>query len=288
LIQKRAIIGAMDIKREFVSVNKLHSMLKKALPGLSNLLFDKEGVQQYRKLLMHFLKDGVLDPLEINQLVYVKNKYELTSKETTKIQRQALSKYYQEIISDQKISEEERRSLQDLLNFFSLQTDDINFDQNTFNKYYTLGLIEQGSLPSIANKDELNIMFNPNEILHFAGSSQLNKIKKVTTRINYGGWTGSIKIMKGVRYRIGSVGVQTKTKEILDSEDNGIFYITSQRIGFKGNRKQFNILFNKILSFELFAEGLFVFKQGKETPYILTLDDYEVPLATLSFLFNKE
>lgn len=277
----------MDITREFLSVNKLHSILKKALPGLSNIFFDKEGVQQYRKLLMHFLKDGVLDPLEINQLVYVQNKYELTSKEIRKIQRKALTKYYQEIISDQKISEEERRSLEDLLNLFSLSTDEINFNQETFNKYYTLGLIEQGSLPSIANKDDLNIIFNANEILHFGASSELKKIKKVTKRINYSGWTASIKIMKGVRYRIGSIGVQTKTQEILDAEDTGILYITSQRIGFKGNKKQFNILYNKILSFELFAEGLFIFKQGKETPYILTLDDYEVPLAILSFLFNK-
>lgn len=277
----------MDITREFMSVNKLQSILKKALPSLSKIFSEKEGIQQYRKILTHFLKDGVIDPLELEQLGYIENKYELTKEEIRKIQRKALSTYFSEIISDQRISEEERKSLQDLLNLFSLKTDEINFDQKIFNKYYTLGLIEQGSLPSIENKDDLNIIFKPDEILHFGAPSQLNKIKKVTKRINYAGWTGSIKIMKGVRYRIGSIGVQTKTQEILAIEDIGIIYITSQRIGFKGNKKQFNILLNKILSFELFAEGLFIFKQGRETPYILTLEDYELPLGILSFLLNN-
>lgn len=277
----------MDINRELMSVNKLRSILKRALPNLSKMFSEKEGVQQYRKILTYFLKDGVIDPLELEQLKYVENKYELTKEEIRKIQRKALSTYFNEIISDQRISEEERKSLQDLLNLFSLQTNEINFDQKIFNKYYTLGLIEQGSLPSVENKNELNIIFKPNEILHYGASSQLNKIKKVTKRINYGGLTGSIKIMKGVRYRIGSIGVQTKTQEILDTEDVGILYITNQRIGFKGNKKQFNILFNKIISFELFSEGIFIFKQGKETPYILTLDDYEVPLSILSCLLYK-
>ncbi|CAM2990109.1 hypothetical protein [Legionella worsleiensis] len=270
-----------------MSVNKLRSILKSAFPNLSKIFSEKEGVQQYRKILTYFLKDGVIDPLELEQLKYVENKYELTEEEIRKIQRKVLSTYFNEIISDKRISEEERKTLQELLNLFSLQTNEINFDQKIFNKYYTLGLIEQGSLPSVENKDKLNIILKPNEILHYRASSQLNKIKKVTKRINYGGLTGSIKIMKGVRYRIGSIGVQTKTQEILDTEDVGILYITNQRIGFKGHKKQFNILFNKILSFELFAEGIFLFKQGKETPYILTLDDYEIPLTILSFLLNN-
>ncbi|HEN4748081.1 TPA: hypothetical protein U5489_001301 [Legionella pneumophila] len=198
-----------------MSVNKLRSILKRALPNLSKMFSEKEGVQQYRKILTYFLKDGVIDPLELEQLKYVENKYELTKEEIRKIQRKALSTYFNEIISDQRISEEERKSLQDLLNLFSLQTNEINFDQKIFNKYYTLGLIEQGSLPSVENKNELNIIFKPNEILHYGASSQLNKIKKVTKRINYGGLTGSIKIMKGVRYRIGSIGVQKKHKKFL-------------------------------------------------------------------------
>jgi hypothetical protein len=275
------------IKRKFMLIKKLESILKNAVIKLYKIFSEKEGVHEYRNILTFFLKDRIIDPLELEQLKYIENKYKLTTYEITKIQREALSIYFNEIISDQRISEEERRSLQDLLNLFSLKTDEINFDQKTFNKYYTLGLIEKGSLPSICNKNELSIIFKQDEILHYGSSSQLNKIKKVTKRINYSGLTASIKIMKGIRYRIGSIDYQTKTQEILDMEDIGILYITNQRIGFKGNKKQFNISLNKILSFELFSEGIFIFKQGRETPYILTLDDYDVPLSIISFLINN-
>ncbi|HAT5055759.1 TPA: hypothetical protein I9781_003157, partial [Legionella pneumophila] len=91
-----------------MSVNKLRSILKRALPNLSKMFSEKEGVQQYRKILTYFLKDGVIDPLELEQLKYVENKYELTKEEIRKIQRKALSTYFNEIISDQRISEEER------------------------------------------------------------------------------------------------------------------------------------------------------------------------------------
>lgn len=263
-------------------------MLNKAFPMFSKLANKREGAQQYQKLLNHFLADGVLDPLELDQLNYIEHKYDLTKEKTKDIQKNALSEYFKKIISDQRINEEERVSLQNLLNLFSLQSDEIGFEQDLFNKYYTLGLIEQGLLPTINNPDVISVIFQKEEILHYGAAGQLNKIKKITERINYKGITGSIKIMKGVRYRIGSIGVEKQTREILEAEDTGILYISNERIGFKGNRKQFSIPFNKILSFELFAEGLFIFKHGKETPYIVSLEEYELPLSVLSFLLNKE
>ena len=94
--------------------------------------------------------------------------------------------------------------------------------------------------------------------------------------------------MKGVRYRVGSLGIGAESKEVLASEDNGIFYITNQRVGYIGSRKQFALPFSKVHSFELRSEGMYIFKEGKETPYIITLDDYEVPSAMVSFIINKE
>jgi hypothetical protein len=110
----------------------------------------------------------------------------------------------------------------------------------------------------------------------------------VTTRVNYGGLTASVKIMKGVRYRVGSMQVQAVTREVMDTEDSGILYITNQRVGYLGFRKQFSFPYAIIGSLELRPDGLHIFKDGKEAPYILGLDDYEVVLAMISFLINRE
>ena len=78
-------------------------------------------------------------------------------------------------------------------------------------------------------------------MLHHGQSAVLRKVKRVTTRVKYAGFTTSIKIMKGLRYRTGSLRVGTDTAETLAVEDDGGFYLTNQRVGFIGNRKHFSL-----------------------------------------------
>jgi len=204
------------------------------------------------------------------------------------IHKTSVASVFTNIGSDKRITDDEKNSLEKLLNHFNLSKSDIAFNQDNFNKFYTLALVDKGVLPTIENgQSEVNIVFKEGEALHWAVAASLMKRKKVTTRVNYGGLTGSVKIMKGVRYRVGSIGVSSVSKEIMDTEDSGAFYITNQRIGYIGYRKQFSFPFKKIGSLELRSDGLHIFKDGKEAPYILDLRDYEVPLAMISSILNK-
>lgn len=259
------------------------------LSFIKNLVSEKEGIKEYREKLAQFLSDSKITDEEHHELESVAQKYNLTADEIKKLQKSALSGTFQNIISDQRITDDERESLGVLLDHFGLQKEDINFDQTAFNKYYSLALIEKNILPEIKEGNhDINIILKKGEILHFGAVSVLRKLKRVTTRINYGGLTASVKIMKGVRYRAGSIGIGAESKEILTAEDKGIFWITNQRVGYIGNRKHFSFPFGKVHSFELRPEGMYIFKEGKEVPYILTLDDYDVPSAIVSFVLNKE
>ncbi|HHV6060376.1 TPA: hypothetical protein ACULYW_001747 [Legionella pneumophila] len=265
-----------------------NSFIESILGAVKNCFVEKEGVKHYKKLLTYFLRDGVIAEEEMKQLEYIEQKYDLSKPEVKKLLISILSQNFKSIIADHKISEAERISLEKLLNQFEISTKEIYFDQNLFNKYYALGLIEEGSLPKIdSNHHNINLIFKKGEVLHFGAEAAVRKLCSVTKRVRYGGLSCSIRIMKGVRYRLGSVGFQAVKQEILKTEDSGVFYITSQRIGFIGNRKQFSIPFNKLVSLDLTAEGLFIFKSGKETPYIIALNDYEVALAMISFILNK-
>lgn len=260
------------------------------LPGFVDRYFKKrEGLQKYEESIASFLSDSEISVEESDKLAEIQKEFGLSVDDVKGIHKSSVAKTFTSMGSDKRITEEEKKSLEKLLQHFELSKTDIAFNQDSFNKYYILGLIDKGILPTIDNaKEQVNIVLKEGEVFHWAIVATLLKRKKVTTRINYGGLTGSVRIMKGVSYRVGSIGVQSVSKEIMDREDAGIFYVTNQRIGYLGYRKQFSFPLKKIGSLELRPDGLHVFKDGKEAPYILELKDYEVALASISFLLNKE
>ncbi len=263
--------------------------MKFKLPGFVDRYFKKqEGLKKYQESITSFLADSELSVEENEKLAEMQKEFGLSADDVSGIHKTSVSSVFTSIGSDKRITEEEKASLEKLLKHFNLSQNDIAFNQDSFNKYYSLALIDKGVLPTISNPEsQVNVVFKPEEVLHWGMTANMMKRKKVTTRINYGGLTASVKIMKGVRYRVGSMNIGSVSKEIMDQEDSGIFFITNQRIGYIGYRKQFSFPFKKIGSLELRADGLHLFKDGKEAPYILELRDYEVPLVMISFILNK-
>lgn len=254
---------------------------------VKNFLTKREGKIKYDKLLKGFLSDGKLDAEEKQELEKLAKEYGFSKEELMEAHKTASTLAFQNIISDSKITDEEKKALEELMDYFGVSQKDFKFDQKAFNKFYTLGLIEKGILPEIQQHD-IDIVFKKGEVLHWGCPAVIKKYKRITNRISYGGPTMSIKIMKGLRYRVGSIGFSTSSSEHLIAEDSGAFWLTNQRIGFRGNRKNFAFPYSKIHSFELTQAGLEVSKEGKETPYIIGLDDYDVPCMMISHILNDD
>lgn len=255
---------------------------------VNSFLLRRKGTKEYQETLTRFLSDNKLSDDEKAQLKKMQSEFGLTEDDISSIQKIGAETLFKQISNDNRITEDERKSLEAILRHFNLQPTEFAFDQKLFNKYYTLALIDTGILPTVPKENhDLNLVFKEGEVLHYGQSAVLRKLKRITTRINYGGFTGSIKITRGVRYRTGSIKVGSETQEIYAPDDKGGFYLTNQRVGFLGGKKQFSLPYAKISSFELKPEGMYIFKEGKETPYILTMADYEVPLAIVSFIINK-
>lgn len=256
------------------------------LKFIKNFLSKREGLGLYETKLIEFLSDNKLTKGERDELTKIASQYGLTNDELMKIKEKGISAVFAGIGTDSRITEEERDIFNELLGYFGVDKNKTSFDQNTFNKYYSLALIDKGILPTIESHN-LKTMFKKGEILRWACHAEVKKIKKITTRVNYGGLSFSVKIMKGVRYRVGSMNVGAQTNEQLVSEDRGWFWLTDERVGFEGIRKNFNFPYGKINFFELIDGGLVISKSGKETPYILGLDDYDIPCLILSHILNK-
>ncbi len=135
-----------------------------------------------------------------------------------------------------------------------------------------MGQIEDGDLPSVT----VPILLQRGEACHFSCAAAHHEIKTVTKRINYHGPTASIKIMKGVRWRFGSISVQRVSTDVMTQLDTGNLYITSKRIFFDGTKKNASILLGKITNFTVFKDGLQVEKEAGTDSYFLGTADWEL------------
>ncbi len=254
---------------------------------IKKFLVKRGGKIKYDKLLTSFLSDGKLDADEKQELEKLTKEYGFSREELLEVHKKASTLAFQNIISDCKITDDEKKALEELTNYFGVSQKDFEFDQKAFNKFYTLGLIDKGILPEIKQHD-IDIVFKRGEVLHWGCPGAIKKYKTVINRISYGGPTFSVKITKGLRYRVGSVSFSTSSSEHLITEDIGAFWLTNQRIGFKGSRKYFAFPYSKIHAFELTQAGLMISKEGKEAPYIIGLDDYDIPCLMISHILNND
>lgn len=246
----------------------------------------RKGRAEYQNLLSSSLQENKLGKAERSKLEGIMHKYGLQSEDVREFQRVACSTLFHQIASDQRINEEEKKALEDLMEYFKLEIADFDYNQITFNKCYALQLIDEGKMPNL-KIEGMDIAMKKGEIMHWCSPCTLRKKKSVTTGINYSGLTCSIRIMRGLRYRAGSMKFDPIKSEQLVVVDVGHFWLSNQRVGFEGRMKSFSFPYSQIHRLEVLPEGLLFFKQGKETGYLLSLDDYDVPCVMLSAIMNK-
>jgi hypothetical protein len=82
----------------------------------------------------------------------------------------------------ERITDEEKKDLEALMGYFDLSPKDFEFNQNNFNKFYSLALIDKGILPTPAHTG-LNVIFKKDEVLHWLCGATLKKQKRVTESI---------------------------------------------------------------------------------------------------------
>ena len=126
-----------------------------------------------------------------------------------------------------------------------------------------------------------------NEKCYFQTSCEWFEKRTVTQRINYSGPTASIKIMKGVRYRVGSIKPQRVTSEEWKKIDSGTMYLTSKRVIFLGQSKSLNIKLAKILSFTPYSDGVELTKDAGRNPLIMFPTNSDIFSVILSRLLNE-
>jgi hypothetical protein len=173
-------------------------------------------VQGWEYSISKFLEDGILDSKEETKLVQFKERYELSQEELDR--NGALTRITKAAIIREILSGNipERMSL-------------------------------QGSLP---------INFQKGEILVWA-FSQSDYFENKTRKTYVGASRGvSVRVMRGVYYRVGEFRGEAVERTERVHIDNGWVVITNKNLYFAGARKSVRIPYKIIVSFEPFSDGI--------------------------------
>jgi len=157
------------------------------------------------------------------------------------------------------LTEEEESRLSELKDHFSLSQEELD-DDGTFSKLVkgaVLRDVMDGKLPERVKIDgtlPFNLQKKEKIIWVFQGVDYYEQ----KTRTHYvGGSRGvSIRIAKGVYYRVGAFkGQRVQTTETVHV-DRGLLGVTNKHIYFSGSVRHFRIAYSKIVAFEPYSDGI--------------------------------
>lgn len=164
------------------------------------------------------------------------------------------------------LTEQEEENLLNILTTFLLNQDDVDV-----NGYYTklvkgsvLREVLSGNIPNKVSNDKNSLPFNfqKNEQIIWL-FADVDYYEQKTKRQYQGGSRGvSVRIAKGVYYRVGAFkGESINITETVHT-DTGLMAITNKHIYFSGSQKSFRVNFNKIVSFQPYDDGIGIQKDG--------------------------
>lgn len=209
-----------------------------------------------------------------------------------------LVKYYQEIVqgltSDKELSKQEFAFLTKLQEGLNLTREETKFDDLILPYLYVLSIKEDNNLPTfdkIGFDDGSRVILKKDEKIHLGCFSVVKEIRTTSHSYEGGSHGMSFRVMKGVSYRVGATRGQIKPVQSLVETSRGALIITNKRILLHPapNNKPMDIPINKIASFRCYADGLEIYKVGREKGFLFSLSSGQSECAgiALNFLIDR-
>lgn len=110
--------------------------------------------------------------------------------------------------------------------------------------------------------DQMNRGYRPTrgEVVLYTGLATFSKFKTKTLTRGIHGFSGRIRVAKGLRYRFGNISFAPIRYESLERQGTGSIYITNKRIRFDagGTGADWSRTWGSIASWEVFQDGFLV------------------------------
>jgi len=235
----------------------------------------------YRAALRKALEDGHLTDAEKTKLDAMAINFGLpeavrdgiyTEEVTTAVQQA-----FNEAIADRRLTPEEDQRLAAVSANLGVTVTHSAETQRNLDRFRLLARIENGHLPVV----QTTVLLQRGEVCHATYPSTLHELRTVTKAIRYHGPSGSIRIMKGLSWRYGSMNVQRVTSEQLRALDSGTLLVTNKRLLFNGTNKNSQIPLKRMIHFTLFQDAIQIEKDSGRDQFFKGGGDTELVGAIL-------
>jgi hypothetical protein len=183
------------------------------------------------------------------------------------------SKIYDRLVSDGELDDKEIALLDHIQEKFGLSRDDVAYNESVLPYYYVSYFRRTNQLPIPNLELDSPFILKKGEVAHYAAPAVSKELRVVN--LGYQGVSHgvSIRIMKGVTYRVGSHRGHVVKEEGLVQTSAGILLITNQRIFLiptSGN-KPVTIPLDKIHFYRCSENALETYKEGRKNGYFFRM-----------------
>lgn len=247
----------------------------------------KRRLQEFRIAVQKALADGSLTPSELTEIEALRQELNLTEDEIKVIKNEVSHMALKAVKSDRRFTEEEEDFLSKVTAYFQIPSETIARSQEELDRYRLLYEIEKGNLPRITVP---GLAFRKGELAHWSEPGSL--IEEKTIKHRYGGSSSgiSIRIAKGVTYRIGGHRGNIVTESKMVPVSTGELVLTNQRLIFRGIQKSISVTWDKVLDTQLYSDGVRFSLANRSKPLLVKFNNSRNTEAIgliVSYLINN-
>jgi hypothetical protein len=169
-------------------------------------------------------------------------------------------------LEDGILSEQEERSLVAIANALSLENEDLSHTEawDRVVKAGTLRDVLQGRLPErITVVNGLPFNMQKGETIVWAFNNVAYYEQRTFTRYEGGSHGVSVRVAKGLYYRVGSFRGQPVKRDQMVALGTGLLGVTDRHLYFVGQSKTFRVKYDKIVSFTPYSDGIGIMRDAQ-------------------------
>jgi hypothetical protein len=261
-------------------------VLKRISDKIAEMRKRSRDKKDFLESILDAASDGVLTDAEIAQISARQTELGLADEDLRKVRVQAYNAAFWAAKNDGVVTRQEEKELTKLQQFLKIPESEIAKTKKELARLRLINEIESGNLPSTS---VTNLILQKGEIAHWCEAGDIMEERVVSRRYQGGSQGVSVRIAKGVSYRIGSHRGHLITDTAVIPVSSGELIVTNKRVVFRGDNKSFSLRFDKLLDVHFFRNAVRV-TGDKGKPHLVQFDDEdnsEIVGAVLSFAINN-
>jgi hypothetical protein len=254
--------------------------LKKKLRG--------EQLDQLNDTLWRIVADGKVTDDEVAEINSFFADSELSAEEIQKAIADIFSQIVYQAVADRRVSEQEFRSLEHIADRLSLPAQTRYWMQQQIQYFRLFSEIEAGGDLPVGKAP--NIILQKGEECHRSIPGALYEERVVRSTYQGDSHGVSIRIMKGVSYRVGAHRGQIQSERALVPVSDGQFSVTNKRLIFSGNKKSNATAYLKLLDLQVYADAIQYSTTTRQKPIIVGFqhsEEAELSALIISRIINS-